>query len=223
MRTRLATLLIGLFTIPLTAQEIAVTESGDSIFIYDDGTWSYDLKAQSKGMEENVLKFQTLDLSIENHGRKFTLPSQTLKKIDKDSEFYKISYNPSNWKRVPPATINPIASYTFGDESKGIYAMLIAENIEMGTENIYKFALQHAETNAGAAPKVLRSEWVMVNGVKMINGEYDVNLNGLKFTFNSLFYSTEKGTIQLMTWTFTNQYTANKPMLEEILAGLEIK
>ena len=208
----------------LWGQEMAITQSGDTIFVFNDGTWSYDREAKvAETSPPSTLEFAYQEVSIDSTFRVLELPEVLDKVINKGEDFYSLQYDSKSWQRVPPASINPAATYTFSDESQNIFAMVIAEAVEIGTENVYKFALQNAEENIGSSPKVINAGWVKVNGREMINAQYNIDMNGLKFTFNSLFYSSELGTIQFMTWTFTNLFEEKKSVLDGILAGLSIK
>ena len=223
MRNKITTLLVFVFIFGY-GQEKAITESGDTIYIHSDGTWTFDKEKVDIVMPNSTtFDFQKQKVLIDSTFRNFTVPKQSIKVINKEDDFFSINYNETEWKRVPPATINPAASYTFSDEKEGIFAMVIAEKIEMGTENIFKFALKNAEQNTGSPPKVINAELVSVNNSEMINAIYDLELNGLKFTFNSLFFSSSNGTIQFMTWSFSNVFNEKKEKLDGILSGLKIK
>lgn len=224
MKNKLVLLFLLISGSSIMAQEMAITASGDTIFVFNDGTWSYDRTPRdSEIVTPETLNFAKREVEIDSTSRVLLVNEATDKVIDKETDFFSIQYSSDIWNRVPPATINPAASYTFSDEQQNVFAMVIAENVELGTENIFKFALENAEKNTGANPRVQSSEWVRVNGTDLIKAEYNIEMSGLKFVFNSLFYSSEKGTIQFMTWTFENIYQEKKAILDQLLAGLVIK
>ena len=76
--TSLAILLFFCVT-TASSQTIAVTADGDTIYVYDNGTWSYELLNEMPTLS-NELDFLNLELSIDTIDTKFKYSNYRFKK-----------------------------------------------------------------------------------------------------------------------------------------------
>lgn len=221
MKKQLFTLFFSIiFLIPAFAQIKAVTEKGDTIFVYNDGTWAFDDDEESLVKEE----FNFLDevLLIDTLSTKFTVNKKTNKEISTKYDFFKIKYDKDKWKRVPPGGLNAEAEFAFLGVDKDIYCIVISEEIEVGQENLVKIARNMMAENTGSQIKVLKTELRNVNGTDIIRAVSRVNLNGLNLTFDTYNYSGSNGSVQFSTWTSTNLHEKYESEILDFLNGIFI-
>ncbi|MCC5918967.1 MAG: hypothetical protein JJU02_16745 [Cryomorphaceae bacterium] len=82
-----------LFPFFAMAQEVAVTERGDSVVLYANGTWDYYDNYISGGEEIPEIPL---------NDKAFNKPENAGKKINGANNFYQVWYNEKSWKRIPP-------------------------------------------------------------------------------------------------------------------------
>lgn len=217
--TLLVLLLMSLGTI--AAQERAFTESGDTIYVYPDGTWSYelDLLRENKSFFETVGERTALDTS----SIVYTSPAVNTKNLVSSNNGTTISYNPAPWKRMPPAQINELAEFVLTTPRMETFMMVINEGVEVGMENIYPFAKNNFMNMADSEPEFIQEEYRLVNGVYVVSSIFRAKVQSIDLTYHCYFHSGPEGTTQVFTWTYTKLYDKHKGDMEDVLNGLVIK
>lgn len=206
----------GMICFSANAQIEAVTEKGDTILVYNDGTWTYP--DYSGGIHSKGLQYEIDSTELEFH--KASEATQTL---NSELGFFSVHYNPEEWKRVPPGTINADAEFALLAKKGDAYCLVISEEIAIGTKNILDIALNNMKNNTGSALKVRSARWIEVNGKKMIEAKMSTRAQGIDLIFHSYFYSGEKeGTIQFTTWTGESIYSKHEDKIKNLLNGLII-
>lgn len=202
-------------------QITAVTERGDTIYVFNDGTWSFyedggsDLEGQSLSYLDQELVFDSTD-------QLYTVPTTSQSKIKSNLGFFNVNFNDKAWKRVPAGKFNEDAEIAFESKSKDMYAIIISEEIEIGTENIVKIALNTMEENMSVAPNVQLIQKRTVNGQPLIRAVFSINVSGMDLTFDSYYYSDWRGTIQFTTWTGSNLHGKYESDILDLLNGIVI-
>ena len=82
-----------------------------------------------------------------------------------------------------------------------------------------KFVFEKLKT-AWPDIKLIKEEYRMVNGVKMVHFPKDGTIQGIKFTYLGYYYSNESGTVQLLTYSSQKLMKENSGLCEELLNGL---
>jgi hypothetical protein len=186
----------------------AVTENGDEVTLFDDGTWSYD------------------DLEILESAEIMMNPA-TFKKNDKATFLLKSSksnfgfyLNPKEWSFTKEAS-NMAAEYELQLKSGDLYGMIIAEQVEIPLENLRGIAISTAKS---AAPdlRVINEEYRMVNGLKMLHLQMNGTMQGIKFSYYGYYYSNESGTVQYVTFTSQNLIESYREQCDALLNGLVV-
>jgi len=195
-------LLTFLFT---QAQKKAVTENGDEVFLYEDGTWKYKNEKEIKA-NETLLNPKKIK---KNEDATFLLKSNKLN--------IGVWLNPKKWS-FKKADTNTEAEYEFQLKDGDLYGMAITEKVEIPLETLKYIAL---ENGRGAAPdlKIIHEEYRMVNGVKVFMMQMNGKMQGIKFSYYGYYFSSEKGTIQLITYTSQNLLKEYMKDCEELLNG----
>lgn len=205
-----SSLLIFLST-TLFAQEKAVTERGDTVVLYANGTWDYYDDYLFGDTEE----FIPVDSSL------YVTPKSSKKSAKGKNDFYEVMYNDKLWKRIPSASINEDADITFQMRDEDAYAMIIYEEMEIELESLVDIALSTA-IEAAFDSRVVVKEYRTVNGNKVIHMEIKGMVSGIKFVYNSHYFTSENGAIQFITFTSSNLYERLKGDMDDLLNGLVI-
>lgn len=191
--------------------DTATTGKGDVVVLYDDGTWAYKDKALT-AKEKNDIKKTDSTLSADNTSNSFTVKSDIVNVA--------VTLNPEKWT-FAKSEDGSASEYSFTLKKKDAYAMLISERIEMPMETLKQAALSNARS---AAPdiKVMDEQMKDLNGVKVLFMQMDGTIQGIKFSYLGYYYSSAKGTVQLLTYTSQNLLNENRGDMEELLNGMKI-
>jgi len=214
MRNLISILLSITFFAPtlLFGQEVAVTERGDSVVLYSNGTWDY---------YENYLTGIDKVEEIRKNPEVFSVPKSSGKKINGLNQAYELWYNDKNWKRIPAGELNPDADialkYLHGD----LYAMIIYEEVEISMENLVDIALDNA---IGVAPdiKAVDKEYRKVNDNTVIWMRMDGTTQGMSMSYYSYYYSNEMGTCQFHVFSGRNLIDRYIEDVEDLLNGFQV-
>ncbi len=208
---KLTLLLLCIISIEIAkAQQKAITGTGEEVLLYDDGTWKYQ--------NENVLK----ETAISTNSKAFTKDynaSFLLKSKKLNVGFW---LNPKLWS-FKKATDNAEAEYELQLKTGGLYGMVISEKIQIPLERLKSIAIENAKT---AAPdlRIVKEEYRMVNGLKVLLLQLNGTMKGIKFSYYGYYYSNKKGTVQFITYTSQNLLEGYKKECDVLLNGfVELK
>lgn len=191
----------------VNAQQRAVTEMGDPVILYDDGTWEY------QNEPEDIIKtdIPTNPKPFEkDNASNFLLKSKKL-----DVGFW---LDAKEWS-FEKAASNPEAEYELQLKGGDLYGMIITEKIEIPLEMLKSIAIENARL---AAPdsKIVEEEYRMVNGLKVLMLRIDGSMQGIKFSYFGYYFSNENGTVQFITYTAQNLIEDYYSDCEKLLNGL---
>lgn len=188
------------------ADQKAITDTGEEIIIFNDGTWRYvnDTNAGSKKIEINKYKFfKTNDSSF-------------LLKSKRNNSAYWI--NPDKWI-FKKADNNESAEYEFQAKNKDIYGMAITEEISIPLDSLSEIALSNAK-NAVPNIQIIEKEYRIVNGKKVLYLVMRGTTSGINLTYLGYYFSDSSGTTQFLTYTATNLVEKYKSTINDFLNGL---
>jgi hypothetical protein len=194
----------------VVGQEIAITERGDSVYLYSNGTWDY---------YDNYLNDSDGSIEIEMNKETFSRPKSSNKKINGSNQAYEIWYNDKVWKRIPVGEINPEADVALKLIKGDAYAMVIYEELEIESDYLSEIAIENA---VGAMPdiKMVDREYRVVNNDTMIWMRMDGTTQGMKISYYSYYLSNQKGSIQFHTFTGQTLIDKYKNSIDDLLNGL---
>jgi hypothetical protein len=222
--TLLATVLLLANTMSARCQELAITQSGDSIYIYNNGTWSYEILDEMPEMEEDkILDYLSEVLKIDTVSGKIAYPDKTNKVLKNVSNQFTIKYDDKKWKRVPPASLNDAAEFALEAKFSEIYCIVISEETEITQENLFKIAKNSLEENSGSTIEVLKTESRNVNGADVIRGTFKTDFSGITFIFDSYYFSNELGSVQFTVWSSDNVWRKREKEILDLLNGFIVK
>jgi len=196
------------------ASVAAITNKGEVVMLNEDGTWEY----ADKGSSTNKQKISNADSLLKVLSNANTDNNSSLVKSTKTN--IEVNVNPDKWT-VKKEDAGETAEYSFNLKGNDAYAMLITERIAMPLDVLKKAALANA---ASAAPdiKVVDEEIRTVSGEKVLFMQMDGTISGVKFSYLGYYYSSDKGTVQFLTYTSQNLLKENRKDMEELLNQMVI-
>lgn len=183
-----------------------ITESGDEVYLYDNGTWRYvdDSTHQVVEIFSQRYEFRKEEKSS------FMVKSKKLN--------IGIWINPKRWSFSKPAN-EDVTEFIFQRKGEDLYAMLISEKISIPIESLVDIAFQNASSVASDM-KILRKEYRKVNGLSVLMMKMQGTLQGVKFTYFGYYYSNSNGTMQLLSYCGANLFDEYEDDIEVFLNGL---
>lgn len=133
---------------------------------------------------------------------------------------YSIAYDSSKWIAMPGESTGD-AEYEFEHVDGDVYALIIAERIEMDLESLKAIALENAQSVAPDAQIVFEEDRT-VNGVQVHVMKIDGTIYGIGFEYYGYYYGGSAGTIQFITYTSSNLTDDYAADLTELLNGITI-
>ena len=189
----------------LNAQINAVTETGDEVILYQDGTWKYlnNISAERKQIPVNPKKY------LKDEKSTFLVKSKKLN--------IGIWINPKIWS-FKKSTDKDASEFEFEKKGDDLYGMLISEKVEIPIENLIDIAIENAKS-VSPDVKVVKREYRNVNGVQVLLMQLVGTIQGVKFTYYGYYYSNSNGTIQLIAYTSENLFNEYLDEIELFLNG----
>lgn len=179
--------LILMYSTFVSAQIKAITESGDELFLYQDGTWEY--------ANDNLIDGSQIPVSeqeyLKDENSTFLVKSKVLD--------VGIWINPKTWS-FSKGTDEDAFEFQFQKKGDDLYGMLIAERIEIPVETLRGIALDNAKAVAPDI-KIVNEEYRTVNGTQVLMMQMVGSIQGMKVKYDGYYYSNSNGTIQLLTYT----------------------
>lgn len=200
--------LLFLFSIPGYAAMNAITDTGETVILNNDGTWVYASGKESNDDNEPEIKLNKTKFSKDND-------STFMVKSTKNNNAVWI--NPKQWDFKKSDT-KKSAEYKLRLKGKSLYAMMITEEIKLPLETIMNAALNNARS---AAPnsKIVKREYRMVNGLKVLYMEITGTIQKVDFTYVSYNFSNDSGSTQLITYTANNLIDKYRTDIFKLLNG----
>jgi len=187
------------------AQIKAITETGEEVILYDDGTWKYTKKSdqKNKDIKTNPQEFKKSKNST------FLLKSTKLN--------IGIWLNPKKWK-FEKSIQNPDAEYELQLKGEDLYGMVITEKIKIPLLNLKNIAF---ENGRAAIPdlQIIKQEYRTINGLKVLMLKMEGSLQGINLTYYGYYFSNSNGTVQLLTYTSQDLVKEYFEDIEELLNG----
>jgi hypothetical protein len=172
------------------AQINAVTESGDQVILFENGTWKY--------LNDSVVENAVIPVNT----KEFVKSKQSTFLVKSNKLNIGIWINPKDWS-FTKGKDDEVQEYQFQKKGDDLYAMLIAEKMQIPIETLKGIAIENARKVAPDV-KVIKEEYRTVNGIKVFMMQMSGTLQGMRFTYFGYYYSNSNGTIQLMTYTSEN-------------------
>ena len=190
------------------AQKKAVTENGEEVILYDDGTWDY-LNSQDYLVTQIPINPKAFE---KGKNSTFLLKSNRL-----NVGFW---LDPKAWS-FRKSTENPDAEYEFNMKEEDLYGMVLTEKFEIPLQSLKLIAVENAKEVAPDL-KVIKEEYRNVNGLKVLLLHMNGTMQGIKVSYYGYYYSNETGTVQFITYTSQNLMNTLIEEGEKLLNGLVV-
>jgi hypothetical protein len=193
------------FATAVLAQKKAVTETGEDVFLYDDGTWKYAQEAADTPAE-----IPTNPKTFEKNPKSTFLVKSNNVKVG-------VWLDAKKWT-FKKAVSNEDAEYEFQMKGSDLYGMMITEKIEIPLTTLRNIAV---ENGRAVAPdlRIVREEYRTVNGLKVLLLQMDGAMQGIKISYYGYYYSSPNGTVQFITYTSQSLLQEYIPECENFLNG----
>lgn len=197
---------LTLFTQLIHAQINAITETGDEVVLYPNGTWNYlnDSITEESTIPHNEKEF------IKDQNSTFLVKSKKLN--------VGIGINPKKWS-FSKAIDNEAAEFQFQMRNEDLYAMMITEKVSFPLPTLKNIAIDNART-VSPDIQIIKEEYRKVNGIKVFMMQMKGTIQGVSFFYYGYYYSNTNGTVQLLTYTGDNLFREYSHDMELFLNGL---
>ena len=196
-----------LFFIICQAQKKAVTESGDEVILYQNGTWKY-----SKDFI-NVDSIRTNKVNFKkSNNSSFLLKSQNGK-----LGFW---LDPQKWN-FKKATLNTSAEFELELKGESLQAVILTESAEIPIESYVSIALENGKLQSPDF-KITNKEYRIVNNLKILHLQMEGTQMGIKYAHSAYYFSDSNVTVQFLAFTYQNSMKKYLNEVEELLNGLVV-
>ena len=209
MKATLLTVILVVITSISVAQQTATTSDGKTVILNEDGTWKYDeTKSTNILFNDSLLP-------------KFSKPisSKTLLKSQRTN--HAVWYNSLKWSTVDVKPTEA-SEYLFKLKDRDGYCLTVVEKIEIPVENFREIILKSLRMRGAEQMEIVKEEYRMVNGQRVLHMQFDASSKGIKFTYTGYYYSNETGTTQLLCYTGKNLFKDYKQDFENMLNGFAV-
>ena len=117
--------------------------------------------------------------------------------------------------------VNDEVEYHFAAKGNEVFGMMLVERIEIPIETLAQAAFQNAQEES-ADIYIVKQEYRMVNGKKVLLMQMNGTVKGIKFSYYGYYYSNPGGTVQMVTYTSQNLFQDQIANAEELLNGLAL-
>ena len=206
MKTITTLFIILICSVNCIAQTKAITEYGEEVILFEDGSWKYanDYKQTGKYIYENIIPYKRSAKST------FLLKS---KKTNLG-----IWLNPKKWSFVK-AEDNADAEYELQLKGEDAYGVLITERIEIPVESLKPIAIANAQSVMPDI-QIVNEEYRIVNNIKILMLQMEGTISGMKVIYYGYYFSNNSGTNQLLVYTAQNLFKDYKKDLTDLLNGM---
>lgn len=186
------------------AEKMAITDMGEEVILYDDGSWIY--VADQTNSNETLINLKKFKKSPK---ATFLLKSKRLNVgfwVDTDK-----------W-RFEKNNRNSDAEYELKLKDGDLYGMVITEKVEIPLETFKTVAIANAKKAAPNA-RIVKEEYRNVNGHKVLLLQIHGTMQGIKFSYYGYYYSNKHGSVQFITFTSQAMHESYLSQAEKLLNG----
>ena len=190
------------------AQTKAVTDKGDEVFLYDNGTWKYIKEQRTVPIATNPTVFS-----------RNTTADFLLKSTRFNVGFW---LNPEKWT-FKKGEATEASEYRLQFKGGDLYGQIVTEKLQISLKALKEIALTNTRK---VAPDVVvtKQEYRTVNGLNVLHLEFSGTVQDIKFSYFSYYFSNVNGTVQYLVYSSDKLLQANIADCQELLNGLvEVK
>ena len=128
-----------------------------------------------------------------------------------------VRYDPREWSEIP--ALNDDVLLQLQHSSEEVWMSLITERGEIPVEAMVQLFRQNL---VAGDVEGIRSGKRLVGGIELGYSEVLATVEGIPLIYLAHFFSSERGTIQIVGWTPRNLYTEHKATIERFVAGFHL-
>jgi hypothetical protein len=193
---------------------IVYTDKGDRVNLYENGKWEY---AKQDSLAPLIPKITETSIALNEN--KFVKDKSATFLVKSKKLKVGIYINPDKWG-VTNGGINP-AEFNFSQKELDILASLITERASINLSEMAELILENAK-NQSDDVEIIKKEYRIVNGIKMLCLQMKMTIKGMKFIYFSYNFSNKNGAVQLTSVTNAYLFDKNYKLIENFLDGLVI-
>jgi hypothetical protein len=187
----------------------AKTQDGRTVILHADGSWTFLKKEAPVPVAPDAPK-----------DNRVNAPKRASKKVSDPRGLVELWYAPGKWTAYPkPERLSPDASFALIHKTKDAYALGIIERISMPLETLKKIAVDNAKNVAPDAEVVLDEERQINGSTASIMG-ITGTIDGIPFRYHSFYWTGEKGSVQVITYTSQNLFAEYHDDFNDLLSGI---
>ncbi len=193
----------------LNAQTKAVTDNGDQVILYQNGTWKY------------IDDFKNKDSIIQTNPTLFTKPDLATFLIKSKINHLGVYINPAIWT-FKKAVTNSSSEYELEQKNgSNIQAIIINEKISLSLEGLKNIVIKNAQENFPDY-HILKEEFRTVNGLQVLYMESVGTISEIKFRFIGYYYSDATSTMQFLVIVANDPNNEERKEITNLLNGAVI-
>ena len=131
-----------------------------------------------------------------------------------------VRFDPREWSEIP--ALNDDVLLQLEHSSKEVWMSLITERGEIPVEAMVQLFRQNLVVAGLQDVEGIRSGKRLVGGIELGYSEVLATAEGVPVIYLAHFFSSERGTIQIVGWTPRNLYTEHKTTIERFVAGFHL-
>ncbi|MBS1774220.1 MAG: hypothetical protein JST82_15285 [Bacteroidetes bacterium] len=204
IRNIIAAIALSISTITSYSQTRAVTDKGEEVILYADGTWK---SASITPAYETRL--DTIAV-LKDKQASFLTKSN---KVD-----FGIWINPKKWSFKPYGDAGLAVEYLYTLKGEDCYGMLITERVEVTNQKVSDIVLS-ATKKIDPDAHIIREETRNVNGNICSYVELAAKNKGMSFVYIGYMISNPNGTVRVQAFTTSNLLSKYKTEMETFING----
>lgn len=187
------------------AQQTAITQTGEQVVLYENGTWVY---VHRDSLNTN---------SIPRNPGTFTRNPKSDFLITSKRVSVGCWIDPKKWT-FQAAPAHEAAEYELEHTNGSLYALLITENLDISLVSLGNIALDNARD---AAPdlQVVAQEYREVNGIDVLMLRMTGTIQDIKFSYYGYYYTADDIATQFLVYSSEAFMNENLAEVEELLNG----
>lgn len=196
-----------LFSLTSAAQKKAITDTGEEVILYQDGTWKYvNSKDSASIISINSTPF------IKPSSNNFLLKSKK----------FNVGFwiNPKKWK-IQTDKNNDDAEYELHEATNDLFAMMITEKSEIPLDALKDIAVKNAK-KLSPDLSIQKEEFRIVNGQKVLLVQMKGTYKGIRFIYHGYYFSNKNGSLQFVTYSTNNLLLENIKDCDDLLNGFVV-
>lgn len=190
------------------AQKKAITDNGDEVILYDNGTWKY------------TKEFIDTASFIRTNPQTFTKPDDASFLVKSTQVHVGLWIDPKMWT-FRKASSNKSAEYELLNKKENLQVEFITEKLSFPLTTLRKLAINNAK-NAAPDAHVIKEEYRTVNGHKVLFMQLGGTISDMQFTYYGYYYSDASSSVQAVVIGEENGNNFSEETAESLLNGFVV-